>query len=186
MTEAPDTRLETLDEIERAVWAELELAPGDSQHPWRVGVLATTDGTAAEARHVVLRAVDAAQRQVIFYADSRSPKVHQIAAFPDGTLVLWSPALGWQLRLRVRLSVATAGLAVSSRWARLKMSPAAQDYLSPLPPGSAVPHPRPERGSREHFGVVSADVRSLDWLELHAEGHRRALFDDEGRRWLVP
>jgi pyridoxamine 5'-phosphate oxidase len=80
----------------------------------------------------------------------------------------------------------TAGLAVSSRWARVKMTPAAHDYLSPLPPGSPLDQPIIERGGREHFAVVMATVTSIDWLELHAQGHRRALFDGRGRRWLVP
>ena len=95
-------------------------------------------------------------------------------------------APGWQLRLRVQLSVETAGLTVSSRWARLKMTPGAHDYLSPLPPGSAIDQPLPERGTREFFGVVTATGGAVDWLELHASGHRRASFDAEGCRWLVP
>jgi len=179
-------RLEELDTIEQAVWQELSRAPRDRSHGWRVGVLATTDGQSADARSIVLRDVDPARRSLVFYADSRSPKVQQIQAFPAGTIVLWSQPLSWQLRLKVQLGVETAGLVVSSRWARLKMSPGAQDYLSPLPPGSAVETPRPERGTREHFGVVTAHIDAVDWLELHADGHRRAAFDDKGPRWLVP
>ncbi|MFO1326927.1 MAG: pyridoxamine 5'-phosphate oxidase [Rubrivivax sp.] len=180
------TRLEDLDAIERALWSELARAPRERAHGWRVGVLATTDGQSADARSIVLRDVSPAERTLVFYADSRSPKVRQIEAYPAGTIVLWSGALSWQLRLRVRLVVETAGLAVSSRWARLKMSPGAQDYLSPLPPGSALESPLPERGSREFFGVVTASIEAVDWLELHADGHRRAAFDADGARWLVP
>ena len=117
---------------------------------------------------------------------SRSPKAAQMAAHPKGTLVLWSPTRGWQLRLRVALSMQTSGLEVSSRWARMKMNPGAQDYLSPLPPGTRVEHPRPERGSRGHFGVISAAINSIDWLELHADGHRRAHFDADGAHWVAP
>lgn len=195
-------RLEQLEAIEQAVWSELALAPRDRSHGWRLGVLATTDGQSAQARHIVLRDIDHATRCLIFYADSRSPKVKQIESHPTGTLVLWSAVLSWQLRLTVQLSVETSGLVVSSRWARLKMSPAAQDYLSPLPPGSTIggpnnsshtsshgspnEHPLPERESRANFAVVSARIDAIDWLELHAEGHRRAAFDDQGRRWLVP
>ena len=65
----------------------------------------------------------------------------QIASHPIGTLVLWSATLSWQLRLRVSLSLETSGLELSSRWARLKMTPGAQDYLSPLPPGTRIAHP---------------------------------------------
>ena len=182
----PGPRIEQLHDIEAAVWAELAIAPRQKQHAWRLAVLATTDGEIGDARNVVLRDVEAQTRSLIFYTDARSPKVKQFDAHPVGTLVLWSPSLGWQLRLRVSLSQQSSGLAVSSRWARLKLTPAAHDYLSPLPPGSPLTHPAPERGTRAFFAVVTAQVIAIDWLELHADGHRRALFDASGPRWLVP
>ena len=181
-----NTRLARLDEIQAAVWAELAAAPHDKAHPWRVGVLATVADDTADARSVVLRDLDPPGRSLLIYADSCSPKAAQMAAHPRGTLVLWSPTLGWQLRLRVALSMQTSGLEVSSRWARMKMNPGAQDYLSPLPPGTRVEHPHPERGSRGHFGVISAAINSIDWLELHADGHRRAHFDADGAHWVAP
>lgn len=180
------TRPDSLEQIEAAVWQQLASAPHERGHGWRMGVLATRDGERADARSVVLRDVDATHRRLVFYTDSRSPKVRQMQANDQGTLVLWSADLGWQLRLKVQLAVETSGLAVSSRWARLKMSPAAHDYLSPLPPGSPMDSPRPERGTREYFAVVTAQVLAVDWLELHAEGQRRAAFDAAGRRWLAP
>ncbi|MDO9071988.1 MAG: pyridoxamine 5'-phosphate oxidase family protein [Rubrivivax sp.] len=182
-------RLETLDEIEAALAQQLAAAVHHKSHPWHVGVLATTDGDIGDARNVVLREWDAAQRTLLIYTDARSPKVAQLAAHPLGTLVLWSEKLGWQLRLRVKLELQTAGLAVSSRWARLKMTPAAHDYLSPLPPGTAMEYrhgPAPVRESRSHFAVMVARVQSIDWLELHADGHRRAHFDSRGARWIAP
>ena len=36
------------------------------------------------------------------------------------------------------------------------------------------------------FAVLAAEVQAVDWLELHAEGHRRAIFDAKGRRWVTP
>ena len=44
----------------------------------------------------------------------------------------------------------------------------------------------PERASRDHFAVITAQVLSLDWLELHADGHRRAHFGPAGAQWLQP
>jgi pyridoxamine 5'-phosphate oxidase len=29
-------------------------------------------------------------------------------------------------------------------------------------------------------------VQSIDWLELHRDGHRRAVFGDGPARWLQP
>jgi hypothetical protein len=175
-----------LAEIEAALWRELGAAVRGKEHPWRTAVLATSDGSGADARTVVLREFDPRERALRFFADARSPKVRQLQAYPQGMLVLWSAELGWQLRLSVHIDVETEGLGVSSRWARLKMTPAAQDYLSPLPPGSPVDRPTPVRGTREHFAVLVARVMALDWLELSAEGQRRARFDERGRRWLAP
>jgi pyridoxamine 5'-phosphate oxidase len=36
------------------------------------------------------------------------------------------------------------------------------------------------------FAVISATVTAIDWLELSAEGHRRAVFDAAGARWVQP
>jgi pyridoxamine 5'-phosphate oxidase len=99
--------------------------------------------------------------------------------------------------LRVRLSTQTEGLAVSSRWARLKLSPAAQDYLAPLAPGMALPAsgttPEPATAEtatvteqRAYFALLTAEVVAMDWLELRATGHRRALFESDGARWVTP
>ena len=191
-------RLQALGDIEAAVWQELTHAIRNRGHAWRVGVLATVDGDTADARNIVLRDVDPAARTLLTYTDARSPKTQQLALHPGGTLVLWSAALGWQLRLRVQLALATSGPLVAARWAQLEATPAAQDYLSPLAPGSVigapvaprvpdlVPPSAPERQSRAHFAVLAARVLSMDWLELHAEGHRRARFDAAGAAWLTP
>jgi hypothetical protein len=182
----PAARIESLPLIELACWQGLERAIGDRADGWRTPVLATVDGETADARTVVLREVDAAARTLVFFTDSRSPKVAQIAQRPRGTLLAWSARRGWQLRLAVRLSVSGEGLETSSRWARLKLSPAADDYLSPLPPGTPVDRYLPDRSSRSHFAVVFAAVEAIDWLELHHDGHRRARFDADGTRWLQP
>jgi pyridoxamine 5'-phosphate oxidase len=182
-------RLDDLPAIHQACWHQLAACAVDKSHAWRVMGLATLDGDGADLRSVVIREVDASSGTLAFFTDARSPKVAQIATQPQATLLAWSPALSWQLRLRVRLEVQTSGLAVSSRWARLKLSPAAQDYLSPLPPGAplgaALPPAVPDRDSRNHFALVLAQVQAMDWLELRAGGHRRALFGADGAgRWV--
>ena len=180
-------RIESLPLIERECWRELGLAARDRDHGFRRMGLATVDGSAADLRTVLLREVQAEQRRLLFFTDARSPKVTQLRAHPAATLMVWCDRLGWQLRLRVRLEVETSGLTVSSHWARLKLTPAALDYLSPLPPGTPLDQVMPERASRSQFAVVSAQVQSIDWLELHADGHRRALFDASGQgQWLTP
>ena len=191
--DAPD-RLGSLPEIEAACWRELARAALDRHHEWRTPVLATTDAGQPDARTVVLREVQPELRQLAIYSDSRAAKRQQLQAQPQAVLVLWSKRLNWQLRLRVQVEVHTTGLAASSRWATLRASPAARDYLAPLAPGALLPaHGEadpPVGGSaterREHFAVLLATVQTMDWLELHRQGHRRAAFDAQGARWLVP
>jgi hypothetical protein len=188
------SRIESLGALEKACWRELERAAVEKDHAWRTMVMATrltaeeaSEGDGADARSIVLRGTDAGSRTLLFYTDHRSGKVAQLGAAPVVTLVAWGRVLSWQLRLRAEVTVQTDGLDVSSRWARLKLSPAAQDYLSPLAPGQPVEARwQPERADRSHFAVLRARVRSMDWLELHPDGHRRARFDAEGARWLSP
>jgi pyridoxamine 5'-phosphate oxidase len=180
-------RLGSIETVRSAVWKELERAAASKDHAWRTPVLATAGGEHADARTVIVREVEPSQQLLRIFTDARSAKAAQLQAQPDGMLVMWSPALAWQLRLRVQLALHTDGLAVSSRWAKVKLTPGAQDYLSPLPPGAALGAPvQPQRDSREHFAVIEAQVTSIDWLELHAEGHRRAIFDAAGARWVQP
>jgi pyridoxamine 5'-phosphate oxidase len=180
-------RLESLPAVEAALWHELQAAAHDKRHPWRAPVLATTDGEVGDARTVILREVNAEQATLLMYSDARASKVAQIAAHPHGTLVMWSPALGWQLRLRVHLHTVTDGLLLSSRWAQLKLSPAANDYLSSQAPGDMIDNALGARGERAYFALLEARVLSIDWLELHAQGHRRARFSNDATPcWLQP
>ncbi len=179
-----DERLDSLAAIEAALWRELTAAPQNPQHPWRTPALATTDGQIGDARTVVLRETDRRAKRLTLFSDARATKVTQLRGHPLGTLVMWSPALNWQLRLRVELQAQADGLAVSSYWAQLKLSPAAHDYLSALAPGSVLDNALGARGERAHFALITADVRSVDWLEMRATGHRRARFADGTATWL--
>ena len=148
MAEPEPERLQSLPEIEAAIWRELSRAALDRHHDWRTPVIATTDSGEPDARTVILREVDADARCLVFYSDARAPKLRQLRGQPQAVLVMWSRRLSWQLRLRVEMQVQTDGLAVTSRWATLRSSPAAADYLAPQPPGelwtrrSARPAPR--------------------------------------------
>jgi hypothetical protein len=199
-------RLATLAEIDAAIWHELAAATHDREHEWREAVLATTDGEVGDARTVVLREVEPEARLLRIYTDERAGKVAQLKRFPLGTLVAWSRQRGWQLRLRVSVELLTSGLAVSSRWARIRLSPGARDYLSPLPPGTPIAATVADGGpalvtrgapaatgpvrdtpvDRAAFAVLEARVLSWDGLELHPQGHRRARFDPDGGRWVQP
>lgn len=184
-------RLTDLGQIETAVWREMSSAASERGHEWRTPVLATVaidqqGSTVADARTVVLRDVDVENRRLLIYTDSRAQKVEQLANQPQAMLVMWSQRLGWQLRCRIVCEVSEDGLAVSSHWTQIKLSGSTQDYLAPLAPGETVGAQPRVLARREHFALVTANVADIDWLELHAEGHRRARFEGAGARWVQP
>lgn len=189
----PEPRLVTLDDIETAVWRELASACSHARHPWRRCVVATVGEDGPEARTMVLRECEPSVQLVALYTDARSPKLEQLSRDARAQIVCWSPELHWQVRLRCDMQVETQGLAVSTRWARVRFSPGAQDYLSHLPPGTDLlpdrpdsPPVHPDAVAHHHFAVLTARVRSIDWLELHETGHRRARFEAGGRAWCTP
>lgn len=191
--------LQTPQEIRPQIWKELGRASLDRHHEWRTPVLACTDADGfADARTVVLRQVDAAVGQLTFYTDSRSPKVAQLQAQDAAMLVFWSARLSWQLRVRVGCAVITSGPEVEAIWQRVKQSTAAGDYLSPLPPGAALPlgadttdaktshDATPQPAPTHSLALLRAQVLQMDWLELSREGHRRAQLSANAWDWLTP
>lgn len=184
-----------LGDIESAIWRELQACAQDRAHAWRTPVLATSGAQGdADARTVVLREVEPQARRLRFFTDARSAKLAQIEKRPRGVLVMWSPSLRWQLRVQVSLELHRTGPLVSSRWERLASTPAAGDYLGALAPGSELdagaqsrsPDAPGARHSPSHFALVDASVHAIDWLELNAQGHRRACFGPDGAQWLQP
>lgn len=175
------------DDLFHRIWIELQRATVDRHHEWRTPVLATTglDGL-PQARTVVLRSVDAATAQLVFFTDSRSPKVAELRSAPAAAFVFWSKRLNWQLRVRVGAQVHTDGTRVEAAWERVAQSPAAGDYLAPSAPGSAMNPPTNAKAGTHHLAVVVAQIDSIDWLELSREGHRRARFTGGTVTWLVP
>jgi hypothetical protein len=189
------THLQTPEEIRPHIWKELGRASLDRHHEWRTPVLASVDADGLpDARTVVLRQVDAVAGQLTFYTDSRSPKVAQLQAQAAAVLVFWSARLSWQMRVRVNCSVITFGPEVETLWQGVKQSAAAGDYLSPLPPGAALP---PGSGMADaakanatapthSFALLRAQVLQMDWLELSRDGHRRAQLSANTWAWLTP
>ncbi len=187
MTERP--RIIALQDIDSAIWCELSACPHDRTHAWRVPVLATTEvGGDPDARTIVLRDVLETPRRLRFFTDARSPKVAQLAFRKRGVLVMWSPALSWQLRVQVQLEVLRDTAEVASRWRQLRQSRAALDYLCVAAPGSALPAAAesPPQAGDGHFAIIDAAIEAIDWLELSAHGHRRARFDAAGAPWIQP
>lgn len=180
---------------------ELQRATQDSHHEWRTPVLATVGmDDLPQARTVVLRHADIPQWKLQIYTDRRSPKVAELMARPSLMLTFWSKRLGWQLRAQAVASVQSAGPEVDAVWAKVSPSPAAADYLSATAPGPLLEEPSanaadhtfiapaatPGRAQAHQLAIITAEVQSIDWLELAKSGHRRAVLHPDSWAWRVP
>jgi hypothetical protein len=174
------------------VWEQLERACNDRQHGWRTPVLASTDPQGVpNARTVVLREADAAQQQLVFFTDRRSPKVHELQMQPHAMLVFWCAQLQWQLRVNVDFALLTEGERVDRAWARLQRSAAAGDYLQARAPGSLLNTETTGKGQEKQLTahqlcIMVATVQQSDWLALSPTGHRRVRFTQNHIQELAP
>jgi pyridoxine/pyridoxamine 5'-phosphate oxidase len=175
------------DELRRSIWEQLERAVTCREHAWRLPVLANVDRRGLpQARTVVLRGVDAATQQLRIFTDHRSPKALALTSRPQAVLVFWSQVLSWQLRVAVDVRIETGGPLVDEGWERISRTAAAADYLSLQAPGSPIQSDSTLSAGEHALGIMIARVRDIDWLELSAQGHRRARLTDEDFQWLVP
>lgn len=173
---------ELIDEI----WQRLAHAVDQRTQPWRTPVLASVDPVGLpQARTLILRRVIPEQQQLWFYTDRRSPKVSQLQACPQVSLLFWDAEAKWQLRVSAEARVLTEGEAVERVWQEIGDSRARHDYLSPDAPSAALA-PDSAPLADHQLAIIRCEVREMDWLMLSSEGHRRARITGGGLEWLTP
>ena len=171
------------------IWAQLQRASVDKHHEWRSPVFVTNgqdslQGKFPDARTVILRSVNLANKQLVFYTDSRSPKVAQLRANPNAMIVFWSKRLNWQLRVKAIIAIKMDDAETNNIWQKVKQSPSAGDYLSALAPGELLTETA--TNNQAHFAVLIATVIEMDWLALSRDGHQRAKIVDNKASFLQP
>ena len=188
LLDSPDP-LKGLDSL---IWGNLTAGSESSEHPWRLGSLATIEVAADSAfrpqsRTVVLRHADSNARLVECHTDARSGKVGQLKQGQSGAEASWlfyKHGTGIQLRLNGRTHVINGGEADRAWQATPLRSRAA--YLSISTPGEPAEGIQPpdtsdrqttlaesERG-RDNFRIVRTRVDTVDLVYLRRGGHVRA------------
>ena len=183
-----------LDATLTEAWGRLVRGVKDRRSGFHTLVLVNrgTDGV-PEARTLVLRKVDPAMRRVRFHSDWRSRKITSLQREPRVAVHGYCVAAKIQLRLSgcailhdPQTAIAQDAYARSQEKSRLC-------YAQAQAPGTEMSAPTnvgQVEGGAEHFSVVEIAVDRLEWLYLHAGGHRRALFSWQGdaltAQWLAP
>lgn len=181
----------SLDEIPGLAWSMLADGVACGRAPFHTPVLATAG---PDARTVVLRVADPATRTIACHTDQRSPKV---AELQEQDLVVWvfyDPDAKVQVRLRGCATLHHRDEFATARWEASRTG-SRLCYQNPLGPGADVASPEaalpdPDRDGYPNFTVIRCVVDEMDWLYLHALGHRRARFtwQDGGWQgsWIAP
>ncbi len=153
---------------------------------WRSAVLATCGEDGPEARTVIVR--DYKWPHLVFYSDSRTPKIRDLKTDPRVSVVFYDPKKRVQIRLKGRAEFFTSGPEVKKALAELPER-SSFDYRTKLPPGNETQSDTAARNFSEtrNFALVRIELSELDCLLLRAEGHSRAKFTGpEAASWIVP
>lgn len=192
----------TLDDVLADARMRLGRGAADRHHALHTPVVVTAD---ADARIMVLRAVDPALAGLRFHTDTRAPKCAVIAADPRLTVLGYDPGRRIQVRLGGHARIETSGPLADAAWAAAAAS-SRRCYLAEAGPGAALDAPGsalPEAlrtrspaldetaPGRAHFAVLVFRAETLDWLRLGHDGGVRARFarDAGGEwrgRWVAP
>lgn len=180
---------EDLTGILEHLWVHLETATRSARPPFHLPTLCSIDDQGRpDARIVVLRRVEPANRTLVCHTDIRSPKATQIRRDPHAAWVFYDAPAKIQLRVTGTMTLHTDDDLAERQWQASSVS-SRRCYLAPHPPGRPAAGPSPNLPAemrtrlpqaeettpgRAHFGVLSCRAERFDWLYLHHAGHRRA------------
>lgn len=170
--------------IDAMAWQELDAAANDPHAGFRYLNVCTIDTELKpQARMMVLRRTDSAQRLLAFHTDIRSAKWQELAINPAATVLGFCSQSRLQLRLQgvfKRYEPASAlagqtweGLPV---WTRRSYSggPPGEELLFPHDQTRHAESEESGEGGQRHFGVLVFQAESLDWFRLERDNNRRA------------
>jgi pyridoxamine 5'-phosphate oxidase len=146
-----------------------------------------------QARTMILRAVDREARTMRFHTDVRSAKMNHWKFKPRVCILGYDASKKIQLRVDGRVALHTDDAVAEKAW-RSSRPESRAAYGVKNTPGHVVdaPSSAPQSNDdgRENFAVAMVEVESLEWIYLHAEGNRRAIFswanDVLKSNWLQP
>ena len=163
----------SLDDVPADVWRNLSTGRG----AWRTPVLASVaPGGEADARVVVIRAVSAAERDLVFHTDARSRKHAQLQLAPRVCLVVHDEDARWQVRLYGEATVESRESRLDDWWQALGELQRAH-YAADV-----EEKPGNEKG-RENFAAFHVIVERFHCLWLDDAGNRAAEFFHEHNAW---
>lgn len=199
-----DWETKSLDELLTRIWTAFEAGCRELQHPFHAPALATSSDIEPALRTVILRGADPAGRLLVCHTDIRSAKCRELRCCTRAQWLFPDPAARVQIRAGGETMVHSRNALAREAWLKTPLASRANYCTKWAPgvrigsPGDALPAAWKEHGPTveeaeagfANFAVLATTVEHFDWLQLAADGQRRAGFAWTGERfagnWLVP
>lgn len=178
-----------LDDLAGHCWQRLTAATRERSDPWRTPAIGTQSAPGVALRTVVLRAVNADNRELFLHTDARSAKARELAEAPWLAWLFWDPGSKEQLRACGGTSLHLGDDVAEAHWRDLPATSRAnyrQVEAPGTPLGGRAALPRDsddDEAAFSRFLVVRCRIETMDWLHLHAEGHHRAHLTWSAPHW---
>lgn len=191
-----------LEDLEKDCWLRLVNGAIKSRNPFHTPCVATIDSGEVNMRTVVLRKALPSLRELRFHTDTRSNKWKELAINNSISALFYDASSRIQLRIKGKAELHFNNDITAEAWTKTALS-SRRCYLTNESPSSfsAIPTSgltekieqenftlEESEVGKEHFGIVTIHVESIEWLWLHHAGHRRAFFDyvNDCNSWMIP
>ncbi|MEM6965141.1 MAG: pyridoxamine 5'-phosphate oxidase family protein [Bacteroidota bacterium] len=164
--------------------SELIRSNADRRHPFRFFSLATL-GVYPEVRTVVKRKF-AMDWSVLFFTDSRTPKVMQLKNDPKVTALFYHPKKQLQIRLKGLAEIISVGEEFEKYYQQIQQSKSIKDYTTQAPPGTEISNEfEVIYGDDIHFLPIKIIPQKIDILQLNRTQHLRSSYEINDGEWMA-
>ena len=193
-----------LDLIYETIWSLLITGKKDRNSDFHQCYIASHSNPYPSIRTVVLRHVDKDLNTIGFHTDIRSNKINEIGNNSNVSVLLYDHDQKILVKLYGNATWNQKNDKTELIWTKIRPF-SKKCYLVQNSPGSASELPTSgysadiekiqpddktlEKGY-ENFALIEIKIKKLEWLYLHKDGHRRAVFtinhDDFTKEWISP
>ena len=173
-----------LEELPARIFNLLSLAVSHKEHPLRFAVLSTVVENLPKSRYVVLRDITQ-DDQLIFFTDSRSEKVRQLALNPGSSIVFFDSVEQLQISLTATVTMHQNDDKAEAYRSQLSDFQK-KSYTSVYSPGSLLDHPVKAHEwnlENDYFMVLECKPIEMEILQINGYAHIRARFTNKKGIW---
>jgi 3-hydroxyisobutyrate dehydrogenase len=193
-----------IDKIYDEIWSRLRIGKKDRNSEFHQCYVASSGNEFPSVRTVVLRHVDKDLLTIGFHTDIRSSKINDIKTNSNVTVLLYDHAAKIQLKINGIAEINHKNANTKAIWSNIRDF-SKKCYLVKNAPGTEsntptsgypeqyediLPSPEELESGYQNFTHVNINIKAIEWLYLHQNGHRRAKFTisktNIDKQWIAP